>query len=203
MGFFSLKATCGVCGREVGMNRYKIAMDNAWCCPECLNKAKKNGNCAIFVNKVTIDTLKKLIDGGMEALEKDTEYRKKCNVCGHIFCYRDSDIYRNKRLAREAKSSANMAVLEALGGTRLASNQQSAAADRALDKIVDYSKCPKCNSSDLSDATEEEIRQAQSNNGNSGAVSSADELKKYKELLDSGVITQEEFDAKKKQLLGL
>ena len=31
----------------------------------------------------------------------------------------------------------------------------------------------------------------------------ADELKKYKELLDSGVITQEEFDAKKKQLLDL
>ena len=30
-----------------------------------------------------------------------------------------------------------------------------------------------------------------------------DELKKYKELLDSGIITQEEFDAKKKQLLGL
>lgn len=34
-------------------------------------------------------------------------------------------------------------------------------------------------------------------------VSSADELKKYKELLDMGAITQEEFDAKKKQLLGL
>lgn len=31
----------------------------------------------------------------------------------------------------------------------------------------------------------------------------AGELKKYKELLDSGVITQEEFDQKKKQLLGL
>lgn len=31
----------------------------------------------------------------------------------------------------------------------------------------------------------------------------ADELKKFKELLDSGVITQEEFDVKKKQLLGL
>lgn len=34
-------------------------------------------------------------------------------------------------------------------------------------------------------------------------VSNADELKKYKELLDMGVITQEEFDQKKKQLLGL
>ena len=33
--------------------------------------------------------------------------------------------------------------------------------------------------------------------------SNADELKKYKELLDSGVISQEEFDAKKQQLLGL
>ena len=34
-------------------------------------------------------------------------------------------------------------------------------------------------------------------------LSPADELLKYKQLLDSGVITQEEFDAKKKQLLGL
>lgn len=31
----------------------------------------------------------------------------------------------------------------------------------------------------------------------------ADQLKKYKDLLDSGAITQEEFDAKKRQLLGL
>ncbi len=34
-------------------------------------------------------------------------------------------------------------------------------------------------------------------------VSSAEELKKFKELLDSGIITQEEFDAKKKELLGI
>ena len=34
-------------------------------------------------------------------------------------------------------------------------------------------------------------------------ASGADELKKYKELFDMGIITEEEFDAKKKQLLGL
>ena len=34
-------------------------------------------------------------------------------------------------------------------------------------------------------------------------VSDADELMKFKNLLDMGVITQEEFDAKKKQILGL
>lgn len=33
--------------------------------------------------------------------------------------------------------------------------------------------------------------------------SSASDIKEYKELLDAGIITQEEFDAKKKQLLGL
>lgn len=35
------------------------------------------------------------------------------------------------------------------------------------------------------------------------ATSSADELKKFKELLDANIISQEEFDEKKKQLLGL
>lgn len=34
-------------------------------------------------------------------------------------------------------------------------------------------------------------------------TTNADELKKYKDLLDSGAITQEEFENKKKELLGL
>lgn len=38
---------------------------------------------------------------------------------------------------------------------------------------------------------------------NNSNISAADEIKKFKELLDSGVISQEEFDVKKKQLLGL
>jgi hypothetical protein len=34
-------------------------------------------------------------------------------------------------------------------------------------------------------------------------ISGADELKKFKQLLDEGIITQEEFDFKKKQILGM
>lgn len=34
-------------------------------------------------------------------------------------------------------------------------------------------------------------------------TSQADEIKKFKELLDSGAITEEEYEAKKKQILGL
>ena len=48
----------------------------------------------------------------------------------------------------------------------------------------------------------------QENHDGAGATvvqqaSAADEIKKFKELLDMGIITQEEFDAKKRQLLGL
>ena len=50
-------------------------------------------------------------------------------------------------------------------------------------------------------------RQQKENRSSSAAYiqqsDEADQIKKYKDLLDSGVITQEEFDAKKKQLLGL
>lgn len=40
-------------------------------------------------------------------------------------------------------------------------------------------------------------------NGNNSTNSSADEIAKFKKLLDDGAITQDEFDAKKKQLLNL
>lgn len=38
---------------------------------------------------------------------------------------------------------------------------------------------------------------------NASPISNADEILKYKNLLDNGIITQEEFEAKKKQLLGI
>ena len=136
---------------------------------------------------------------------EEREYRKRCNVCGQIFCYTDKDLARNQELLNEAVKARKMAVLEALGGTRLASNQNTDRADNIESKVVDYSKCPKCNSTDLVEISADEFKELKErqNNGGSSTVSAADELKKFKELLDAGVITQEEFDAKKKQLLGL
>lgn len=37
----------------------------------------------------------------------------------------------------------------------------------------------------------------------SGSNNSIEEIKKYKELMDSGIITEDEFNQKKKELLGL
>lgn len=58
----------------------------------------------------------------------------------------------------------------------------------------------------LADAINNEIekhRSAANNTSIQPTVSAADELLKFKQLLDAEVITQEEFDAKKKELLGL
>lgn len=53
----------------------------------------------------------------------------------------------------------------------------------------------------------EKIRQAlvayKANPTNRKSSDTVEELKRYKELLDTGIITQEEFDTKKKQLLAL
>ena len=43
--------------------------------------------------------------------------------------------------------------------------------------------------------------QQNNNTNNLNQISAADELMKFKKLLDDGIITQDEFDSKKKQLL--
>lgn len=47
------------------------------------------------------------------------------------------------------------------------------------------------------------VQKDKNQSSNNNNTSNTEELKKYKELLDNEVITQEEFEAKKKQLLGL
>ncbi len=108
MGFFDLKATCGVCGQTVGLNRHKIIKSKSWCCPQCLKKA--GGPFVVNIAKLTVEDIRTLID---------------------------------------------------------------------------------------------EREKAKTLNNGGATASSADELKKFKELLEDGVITQEEFELKKKQLLGL
>ena len=57
---------------------------------------------------------------------------------------------------------------------------------------------------ELKDKVEEIMDQMEANQGISvQAPSSADELVKFSALLKDGLITQDEFDKKKKELLGL
>lgn len=141
--------------------------------------------------------------------EPPKEFRKVCNVCGHIFCYTQGDLEQN----RKKLISASLSSLAAAGqmfaapfGT-VTGSINSAAADNKAKEVIDYDRCPKCGSRDLRELTKEEFQQemqaANARQTAAASPSAADELKKFKELLDMGAITQEEFDAKKKQLLGL
>ena len=194
-GYFAKSATCSVCGKKVGLNRYKVAKATdgsyIWQCQDC---AKRNKGKLL---KIDLDA------GKAEVVPtQDTEVKVKCNTCGHVYCYNLSDLQRNRQLAKGAVMDSVLGVTEAVGGTRIGSQIANARAESKLDKVVDYSRCPHCHSTDVRTISKEEWN-AEKAKRNSTAISYADELKKYKELLDLGVISQEEFDAKKKQLLGL
>lgn len=61
-------------------------------------------------------------------------------------------------------------------------------------------KCIK-NRDEIYDVISKLLMERQTSKPVSHETSPAEDLKKYKELLDTGVISQEEFDAKKKQIL--
>ena len=138
-----------------------------------------------------------------KAVNNDTnEHRMRCNVCGHIFCYTDEDLRKNAGNAGMGALTAIGGLASALGGGSIFhTHHLQSQADRYADKIIDYSRCPSCHSNHISEIEDGEAMRA--NSTPAPATSPVEEIKKYKELLDMGIITQEEFDAKKKQLLGL
>ena len=90
------------------------------------------------------------------------EYRRRCNVCGKIYCYTDKDLKDNASNATMGLISSVGAIASIFGGTRLDTYAMSSRSDRYSDKIVDYNKCPSCNSTNttiLSDAEWLELQQ--------------------------------------------
>ena len=130
------------------------------------------------------------------------EHVIRCNVCGHVFCYTNLDVEANKQLQlaiadKEISAARNtLWVSKSLGGVQY---QQ---AEMMKMRSKDFKHCPQCNSTDICEIPKAEPIPAAETPA-VPAASAIDELKKLKELLDMGIVTQEEFDAKKKQLLGL
>ena len=137
----------------------------------------------------------------MEYVES-TENRLKCNVCGHLICYTDMEFIENETLKEIVGMQRRSASVNSLFGSQASAINDTQHANSTASKIKDYSKCPNCGSSDLIRIDKETFQKLQNSSANP-VQSVADEIKKYKELLDSGIITQEEFDAKKKLLLGI
>lgn len=196
-------AKCEICGKSVtwALIRYKapdIEGKKHDICKECMEKITQEHKA------VKYDTASKKL---LIVEPDEIEIRKKCDVCGHIFCYNPVDIAKNQQHATNAALSSFAGTTGAFNGHHAASATNIGNAKADLDRIVDYNRCPKCGSRSLRELTKEEFQQemkaANAQQTKTASDSPADELKKFKELLDMGVITQEEFDAKKQQLLGL
>lgn len=84
------------------------------------------------------------------------EYRRRCNVCGKIYCYSDEDLSENTSNSAMAKLSAIGGIASIFGGTRLDTYALNNQTDRYSSKVVDYNKCPSCNSSNTSLITDAE-----------------------------------------------
>lgn len=89
------------------------------------------------------------------------EYRKRCTVCGKIYCFTDEDIKANNRNSLVSGLAAIGSIAAVFGGTRYDAYEQSKLADRNSSKIIDFSKCPNCNSTNVVDISEEEWAQLQ------------------------------------------
>ena len=197
-------AKCSLCGGKIGFSlmRYQVPYGGVKypICSDCYTTSVAKGQ------KFKYDeNLKKLVIFS----EGDIETRKLCQTCGHIFCYTTFDEQRNQFAKMNADWQRKSSFVSALAGNTATSTLQSMDARNEESKITDFNKCPKCGSINLKVLSKEEF-EAEKAKQNSPAqtivqqtTSGADELIKYKQLLDAGIITQEEFDAKKKQLLGL
>ena len=156
--------------------------------------------CVFVVIGVGVYAIKSIVniaekDMMTQAKQSDQkEYRKQCRVCGTVFCFTDNDLKISRANQNIAAINSMRAIKNSISGSSYHMYEQKEIANSALSRVVNYDKCPKCNSTDLIDITDE---------GTSGFANDVEQLEKFKNLLDKGIISQEEYEAKRKQILGL
>ncbi len=86
------------------------------------------------------------------------EYYRKCNICGKIWSYTDSDITDNEVNKINTTISAIGTIASVFGGTRLDTYMLEDRTDRYANKTINYEKCPNCNSLNTKLITVDEIK---------------------------------------------
>lgn len=193
-------ARCEACGNSTGFSMVKHFVPDDFgkkhtVCKDCADAAERAGKYMKYDPKT--DTV-------IAVSKADAETRMKCRVCGYVMCYTALDKFNRQQAIKNARLNAFTSAANALNGHYAASAVNQANANSQINQIRDFSKCPNCGSVDLVELKKADyMREMQKANNPQAATSPADELKKYKELFDMGIITQEDYNTKKKQLLGL
>ena len=130
------------------------------------------------------------------AVNTKQEYRFRCNVCGKVFCYTQEEYEHNEGLKKAAQIASFASGFQSGLGSSYRAHEAGKKADRINDRIKDYSKCPNCNSSDVVRVSNDEKHIAV--NKDADAPTALEQLAK---LHEKGIITDEEFQQKKIELL--
>ena len=91
------------------------------------------------------------------------EYIRKCNVCGKIYCYSTDDLKENAANAAVGALSAIGAIASVFEGTRWDTYALNSQSDRHTNRVVNYNKCPSCNSTNTVLLSEQECKEIQQN----------------------------------------
>ncbi len=92
------------------------------------------------------------------------EYIRKCNVCGKIYCYSSDDLKENASNAAVGALSAIGAIASVFEGTRWDTYALNSQSDRYTNRVVNYNKCPSCNSTNTVLLSEQECKEMQQDN---------------------------------------
>lgn len=85
------------------------------------------------------------------------EYKKQCKTCGKVYCYTEEDLKNNTQNAAMSAISAVGSIASVFGGTIFHTAHLTNQTQKYNDKIVDYDKCPYCNSVDVVLLSDEEF----------------------------------------------
>ena len=259
MGFFSLKATCAICEKDCGLNRFQIK-DKLWVCPNCFKAAGLTATSPVRTmtpdviksmiakreadaNKLASFQITKQVAGWLKVDENAREWFISDGFAGgvknpRIHSYdevldfellEDGGSIVKGGLGRAVAGGVLFGGVGAIVGGATGKRKGKPTCTSLKIKItlndmttpteyinlistetkkssMLYQTCEKqaqeilslfqvmCESNKAAQSVPTQTVQEQS---------AADEIVKFKRLLDSGVITEDEFEAKKKQLLGL
>jgi len=89
------------------------------------------------------------------------EYRRKCQVCGKIYCYTDADKTASNVNAIAGALGSLAAGLNAIDGSMFGAFAFNAQSDRANSRVTDFTRCPSCGSTSTVELTAEQWEQEQ------------------------------------------
>lgn len=247
MGDHGSKATCAVCGNELGLIRHRLA-DKQLLCPACNKKCQATTD--VLVKTLNGEAAKKAIafaeDQKLRAASFSSEKKigkllelneTEREFLIHVGAYSgrgQAVVFRYEDLLEfELLEDGTSIARGGLGRGKLegeiaeGSNEKGMCTSLRMNLTVNDSNHPVVSVMLISapamkglkisrmcfqeaqtcmTALQEICNRVDARQGVSvddSAASAADEIWRFKNLLDAGVITQEEFEAKKKQLLGL